>query len=112
MPASKKVTAEAPQIIALKTNKDRKVSTVELFSIDGKAYSVPTSVRPNEALKVMHFTRTRGETAGVSYMLESMLGEEGYLALLDYDDLEEEDLEKIIKIASEIVAGALEGPKA
>ena len=107
-------TATAPEIIALTTpKKPSSVKTVVLFSIDGKEYAIPSKVRPNKALQIMHVFRTQGATNGVDFMLETLLGHEGYTALLGYDELEDENLEKIIKIAFELVNGAVsDGPKA
>jgi hypothetical protein len=55
--------------------------------------------------------RTQGEASGASYMLEALLGAEGYNALLNFDDLTEEDLEKIVNIAFGLVAGAMDKAK-
>lgn len=114
--ASVTKTPKAPEVIALKSvkkdDKATEVATITLFSIDGKDYSIPTEIRPNKALQVMHVIRTRGESSGISFMLETLLGTEGYEALLGFEDLKDEDLEKVIKIAFELVAGATEGPKA
>lgn len=99
-------TQAAPELITLKTKKDRKEARVTLFSIDGTEYSVPLNVRPNKALQILHIIRTKGETAGTSFMLETLLGTEGYTALLEFDDLTEEQLEQIIKIVFELVSAS------
>lgn len=104
----------APVVVALKSKKTdkSKQSRVELFSIDGKSYGILTSLRPNQALQILHVMRKQGERAGVSFMLETLLGPDGYEALINFDDLETDDLDKIIKIGFEIVAGAAKNPKA
>lgn len=94
---------EAPKVIALKANKDRTEDRVVLFSIDDTEYTIPTRVRPNKGLQVMHVFRQQGETAGVSFMLETILGTEGYNALMNFDDLEDDDLETIIEVAFKLV---------
>jgi hypothetical protein len=103
--------SEAPKLIALKSSPKKTKEVVPLFSIDGKEYSVPAEARANDALAFMHISRVQGEAAGIDYMLEAMLGTEGYTALMQFDDLTQDDLENIIKIASEIMMGALESPK-
>lgn len=113
MPTTKEKTPEikTPEVIPLKSSKSRTESRVVLFSIDGEDFSIPNTIRPNQALKIMNVFRTRGDTSGVDFMLETLLGPEAYAALLNFDDLESDDLEKIIKIAFQMVAGATEGPK-
>lgn len=85
---------------------------VELFSIDGKPYFIPNKVRVNVGLKYLHQVRTTGDAAANSWLLEALLGEEGYQALLDYDDLTAEDLERVQAVAVEIVLGRSEEGKA
>ena len=101
------------EVIALKSKKGaKKADAITLFSIDGTDYSIPASIRPNQAMQIMKVFRKQGDTAGVDFMLEVLLGSEGYEALLAFDDLESDDLEKIIKIAFQMVVGATENPKA
>lgn len=108
-----KETDENTEVLALKSKKgDRKAETITLFSIDGTEYSIPAAIRPNQAMQIMKVFRKQGDTAGVDFMLEVLLGTEGYEALLAFDDLENDDLEKIIKIAFQMVVGATESPKA
>lgn len=110
MPAAVKEdkTVTAPQVVALKTSKNpAAIRTVTLFSIDGKEYKIPVKIRPNKALQIQHVFRMEGATNGVDFMLETLLGEEGYKALLSYDELTDENLEKLIKIAFEIVNGVV-----
>jgi hypothetical protein len=108
------VKEDAPtEVIALTSKKSsRKKEVLTLFSIDGKDYSIPSEIRPNQAMQIMKVFRKQGDTAGVDFMLEVLLGSEGYEALLAFDDLESDDLEKIIKIAFQMVVGATENPKA
>lgn len=110
MPVKETTTLE---IVPLKSVKGKKAAQerVTLFSIDGKEYSISTKIRPNVSLKVMNVFRKQGDTAGVDFMLETVLGSDAYEALMDFDDLEEDELEKIIKIAFELVAGTTENPK-
>lgn len=108
MPTKEKTPVEIPQIVALKTSKNKtEVDRTVLFSIDGKEYSIPVAIRPNEGMQIMHVFRTQGEVAGVDFMLEKLLGTEGHAALMLFDDLEEDDLMKIVKIGFEIVSNAV-----
>lgn len=90
---------------------------VHLFSIvddDGteRAYSIPKKVKFNVSLKVTELYATEGEIAATAYMLRQLLGEEGYRALVDFDELEQDDFERICEIASNIVLGQRESGKA
>jgi hypothetical protein len=102
-PAAAPAAPDAPKVIALKANKDRVEERIALFSIDGTEYTIPSRVRPNQGLQIMHVFRQQGETSGVSFMLETIIGTEGYNALMNFDDLEDEDLETIVEVAFKLV---------
>jgi len=102
----------APQIVALRSVPDQpEPERVEAFSINGTVYSINTKPKTNTALKYVHLARTKGSEIAIDYMLETLLGKEGYEALIDFDDLTEDDLKAVIDSASKIMAGALETPK-
>jgi hypothetical protein len=105
VPPKNNVTApvEAPKVVALKSKKDRKVEYHTLFSIDDKEYQIPTKIRPNQGLQIMDAFRRFGDTGGVSFMLETLLGTNGYNALMTFEDLEDEDPEAIVEIAFKLV---------
>lgn len=107
----KTVPGDAPRLIILKSGPDREDKRVELFSIDGKPYSIPTSVRPNQALRYLNIGRTKGLEAQVDYMLGVLLGADGYEALMEFDDLTEEDLLAVVRACQKVMTGAVEAPK-
>jgi hypothetical protein len=84
---------------------------IDAFAINGTTYSILTKPRTNQGLKYIHLARTRGSEIAIDYMLEVLLGREGYQALIDFDDLTEDDLKAVIDAASRIMAGAVEAPK-
>jgi hypothetical protein len=84
---------------------------IPAFSINGVTYSILTRPKTNTGLKYIHLARTRGSEIAIDYMLETLLGREGYEALIDFDDLTEDDLKAVIDAASKIMAGAVEAPK-
>lgn len=101
-------------VLRLKTKpKDAKTreKRVVLFYIDDRPYSVPAKPGAEVALQILDVIAMRGEEVGIALMLRKLLGDEGYTALMNYDGLEREDLQKVITKAFEIVNGALEGPK-
>lgn len=102
---------DAPEIISLKTQPAAEVERRDLFEIDDVMYSIPVKVAVNKALKYLHIARMQGTEAGVDYMLGLLLGEEGYAALRNFDDLTEDDLAAVIKACEKVMAGAVENPK-
>jgi hypothetical protein len=106
--------AESPgglQVLRLKTS-GSKGAMVPLFYIDDREYCIPAKPGLNIALQALHVRRTQGEDAAVDYMLEKVLGAEGYRALREYDELEPGDLMQILQVVNELVMGAMEFPKA
>lgn len=98
--------------VTLTTNTEASpVETVELFSIDGKSYSIEKKPRVNVALKYLKIARNEGADAAGAFLLEKLLGEEAYEALLDYDDLTPENLAAIVEAAQKATLGDLETPK-
>lgn len=121
-PANAKVTIAAPddgaidgvpvpEIPSLRSVPDREDDKAEAFNIDGVSYYIDRHPRLNKALRHLHITRTQGTEAAIDYMLETLLGAEGYEALMSFDDLELEDLQRVIMMATQIMNGAVEGPK-
>jgi len=102
----------APSIVSLHSAiNPPKDQRVDAFSINGTMYSILTRPKTNVGLRYIHLARTRGSEIAVDFMLEVLLGEAGYQALMDFDDLTEDDLKAVIDAASKIMAGAVEAPK-
>jgi hypothetical protein len=113
MEISPELTApQAPSIVSLRSAiNPPKDQRVDAFSINGVMYSILTRPKTNVGLKYIHLARTRGSEIAIDFMLEVLLGVDGYQALMDFDDLTEADLEAVIGAASKIMAGAVETPK-
>jgi hypothetical protein len=93
------------------TTRTEPAERVPLFYIDDVEYSVTRSPGVNIGLKYLHLQRTQGEQNAIAFLLEKLLGSEGFLALLEYDDLTAEQFQEICRIASDLTVGALELPK-
>lgn len=102
---------DAPQLVALRSVPDRDVERVPLFTIDDTPYYIAKSVPANKALRYMHIGRKQGLEAQIDYMLGVLLGEEGYEALMGFDDLTEVNLLDVIKACQKVMTGAVEAPK-
>jgi hypothetical protein len=94
------------------TTSDQPADRVVLFYIDDRPYSIELKPGVNVGLKYLHLVRTVGENQAMGYLLEKLLGAEGYEALMNYDDLTPEQFEKVCDVASKLTLGALEPPKA
>jgi len=95
--------------LALSTNHSESVERVELFSIDDVTYTIPNKVRVNVQLKYLYTLKTEGEMAATYEVLHELLGDDGYQALMNYDDLTEEDFNDVVQVAQKIVMGESEG---
>jgi len=81
---------------------------IELFSLDGVAYTIPAKPRVNLALRYLWHAKQYGEDRAAADLLESLLGAEGFEALVNYDDLTGEQFEAIMAAATKYTLGALE----
>lgn len=81
---------------------------VPLFVIDDVTYTVPAKPRVNLALKFMWQAKTLGQDTAAMNILEDLLGTEGFQALMEYDDLTQQDLEAVIGRATKLLMGSLE----
>lgn len=110
-PQAAKADDGLPKLISLRTAEPTEDDRVDLFAVNGTTYQISTKPKINTALKYMHLARTQGSDVAVGYMLETLIGADGYQALMEFDDLTQDDLETIIAAASKIMAGAVEDPK-
>jgi hypothetical protein len=94
------------------TSSNEPAQRVPLFYINDVEYSVSARPGVNVALKYIHLFRTEGDTVATAYLLDRLLGSEGYQALMNYDDLTVEQFARICEIATQLTLGALEAPKA
>lgn len=85
-----------------------KPEMVDLFSIDGTAYQVPKKPRVNVALQYLTDARRFGEELAQMMLLEKLLGEDGYRALSEYEDLTPEQLSQVSDKAAALTLGQLE----
>lgn len=103
----------APRVLRFSTTEEEAVEEREpLFYIDDREYTIPKVMPTNDALSCLHVFRTQGNLFATDHLLETLLGKEGYEALLSYKKLKPEDLQAIIEIATERMLGSAEPPKA
>lgn len=98
-------------MLEFKTKAPAERELVDLFSIDGTIYRMPVKVGANVALGYMKLVRTHGQEAAMGWALEKVLGEDAYTALMNCDDVGQEDLETIMQVVHDNVMGDVEAPK-
>jgi hypothetical protein len=98
----------AVQLTSAPKSEGAVVEMIDLFSIDGVMYQMPAKPRVNIALQYLNDARTVGPEAAQMMLLEKMLGEKGYKALSEYDDLTADNLTEIMAVVQKHTMGALE----
>lgn len=100
-------------VLRLTRKKEReRQRRIVVFYIDDEAYTVPAKPGAEISLKALDILAERGEGAAIHYMMKAMLGEDGYSALMTYQDLPPDALAQVMKKIQEIANAPLEGPKA
>jgi hypothetical protein len=87
------------------------IEMVTLFEIDDTTYQVPKNPSPTVGLRYLKICKTEGPEAGAYYLLSNMLGEQGYEALMDYEQLTQDQYDFILTAALRIATGKTERPK-
>lgn len=77
----------------------------ELFSVDGKSYTIPVEFPPTVALAYASILMQYGEEPVVAWSMELALGKEGFSALTNLTDVSKEDFTKLVAI----VIGRIQG---
>ncbi|MGW2371659.1 hypothetical protein [Kitasatospora sp. NPDC001683] len=111
-PAPTAPAEPAFEVLRLTTTPQVDEERVPLFYIDDVEYTIPARPRMNIALQYMHLAKDSGDAVAADFLLGSLLGEEGYRALREYDQLTPEQFQQITAIATRQTMGALELPKA
>lgn len=82
---------------------------VVIFYVDGKPYSVPETPPANWALNYMDAIRRHGELIASTWLMETMLGTEGYNVLRSNRDMTDEQLAQVVvKIHDQLGKGPKE----
>lgn len=101
-----------PVRFVTKRPEDREpVERVVLFSLDDKDYTIPRKFPVSLGLKVIRTMRKRGQEIAMAELLEEVIGEDAYEALVNYPDLEDSDIERLMEIVQSLALGSLDSPK-
>lgn len=73
----------------------------DLFTINGKAYQLWVNAPASVGLTYLKMVRTKGAESAAVWIMEQMIGEDGYEALMNYPKLKEKDVKRIMDIVKE-----------
>jgi len=85
------------------------VETEKLFSLDGVEYRVPVEFTPHLAMVFLDAATHDSEWVAVGRLLKSVIGDDGWKALVGFKGLRPEDLQAVLNKVMVKVMGALEG---
>ena len=88
---------------------DEEIEVIHIFSIDGEDYYAPTRIPFRVAMRSLDIAANQGEIAATAYQLRTVLGESAYQALMEFDDIEEDDFKRIAEAVNIIVMSSQEG---
>jgi hypothetical protein len=95
---------ELDSTVEEETTEDR----VPLFSIDGTTYDIPTEIKPHVALKYLWLLKERGSDYATAWLMETVLGKDGFQALVNYEQLTPAQFNAIKDAVQEAALGATE----
>lgn len=96
--------------VELVTVPDDNADRVELFSIDGTSFTIPRKPKATIALRYLYDVKQQGIEVAQAGLLISLLGDENYRALMEYDDLTLDQLKQVMELAQKVTLGNLEAP--
>jgi hypothetical protein len=85
------------------------VERVPVFSIDGKAYTMPAEVKPHVGLRYLWMLKQDGADYAGAWLMEQVLGADGFKALAEYEPLTKQQFEDIQVIIRNHTLGSVEG---
>lgn len=82
-----------------------------LFYLDDIEYRIDVPFRVNLSLQYLRMAREQGENIATGWLMEQVLGQDGYTALMEYEGLQAKHLRRIGAVVSNLALGAVEDPK-
>jgi hypothetical protein len=79
---------------------------VPLFYLDDEEFQILENPSPTMALKYLEIVKTRGAEAGSAFMLTELLTEDGFDALMGFENIHQDQFDAVMDRALEIVAEA------
>ena len=116
-PARKRTAASKPSTVPLDLDGFEPVrlssapvaeDRIPLFYVDETEYTIPRTISRGVSLWFLRLAGEIGETRAAPQLLERLLGEEGYQALVDSPSLTDDELNAIIDLAVRVAFGQVE----
>jgi hypothetical protein len=95
-----------PVLITTADHADDEIETIHVFSIDGVEYHMPAHPPANIGLRFTDIIGTEGGPAAQAWLFREMLGDDGYEALLECEDITDEQIEKIGEMVGDVALAA------
>jgi len=90
--------ASEPEVLAFKSKAKAKEYRVALFTIDDEEYTVPKKPGFKVVMRYLNVARKTGNDLYAAQQLcEDMLGAEAWERFLDWDDLDDDTMGKVIE---------------
>jgi hypothetical protein len=82
---------------------------IPVFSIDDTVYTMPAEVKPHVGLRYLWMLKTDGADYAGAWLMEQVLGVDGFKALAGYEPLTKEQFKAIQIIIRDHTLGSVEG---
>jgi hypothetical protein len=97
-----------PVIITTEDESQEPQERIPVFTLDDVEYTMPAHIPASMSLRVLDMIRRVGQEAAVSWVLEEVLGDEAYQALLNCRSLKPSQLLAVMAVVQDHVLGAME----
>lgn len=95
--------------LAFKTAKDKVAEREVLFTIDDVPYDVPTKPGMRVVMRYLNVARKTGnDLYAAQQLVEDMLGEDKWADFLDWPDLDDETMNKVISRCVDLAVSSVE----
>jgi hypothetical protein len=95
-------------MISISTTQSVNADREPLFSIDGTEYTIPVEVPPAVTLQAIERVRTEGEAAATAWIMNELLGADGWKALRECVQVNKAQLSAIMEVCRAKAYGAME----
>lgn len=85
------------------------VERIEVFEVDDVVYSLPKKVSAGVSLKYLKLQAEEGPDAAMYFVMTKMLGQEAFDVLSEHEDLDKDDLGRIMEIVEKHALADEEG---
>lgn len=101
--------ARKPRIVVDESSgSDTDPDRMELFSLGGVSYTIPTQIPTNVFLRYLWETRRRGADVAIMGLLENMAGVNAVQALMNHAELDDPMLTEIMRGLTNMIDGRID----